>query len=128
MVTIRRFITESGRDEVGDWFEALAPKDQARFITDRLELLAASPFGQGHWHEPHYKELSEYGLGEIRTPKYGGVQYRLLGFKGPASSDFTVVAVHSKKAWKLHKSAFDAAVNRKKLILGQPELAHEWNV
>jgi len=125
--TFRRYVTNGGRDEVGDWFEGLSAKDQARFLTGRLELLRSTPKGQGIWCEPYYRDLPTYGLGEIRTPKYGGVSYRLLGFFGPSGNDFTIVSVCEKKAWKLPKQAFETANKRKKLILEQPELASEWN-
>ena len=128
MWTIRRYVSAGGRDEVGDWYEGLSEADQARFLTDRLELLRASPISDAIWTEPRFRNLKAHGLGEIKTPKYRGVSYRLLGFFGPGPSDFTVVAIHGKKAAKLTNNDFKTAKKRRQMILANPECAHAWEI
>ena len=127
MWELRTYVSASGRSEVEEWYERLSDNDRAQFRARRLEYLAqASPMG---WKDPHYHTLTgEYAneaLGQIRT-KIGGVQWRIVGFKGPGRV-FTALLVTQESGSKLPKGTAEKAKNRKLVIEKHPERAHVWD-
>lgn len=123
---LRKFVTENGRDEVGEWYSNLTA-GQRGGVRPRLDYLRQS---REHWEKNRYKSINSgagKALGEIRL-KIGGVQYRLIGFFGPADSGFTVLTVEVKKSPKLADHIWDKAQARRKRVEANKELSHEWEI
>lgn len=121
------YVHPSGRNDVQDWYDRLAPAERAKFRVARLEYLAQWPVER--WELPYFRRLHGpcAGLGEIRT-KIDRVQVRLLGFFGPRQREFTVVLRTTEKGGKFEdRDACGKAQTRRRSIDERPELAHEWN-
>ena len=80
--TFYDYVNASGENKIRSWLDGQTVKVRAKFDT-WLRNLEATPIGL--WGEPYVSQL--HGecnqLFEIK-PEVQGVQYRLLGFHGPA--------------------------------------------
>lgn len=118
------FITEGGRGVITDWYATLAVEAQVDF-DDRLRYLANS--SQHLWERPKYAPLRGYPkIGEIRC-KANRIQYRPLGFFGPAEGQFTLLIGALEKDRKfIPKDAPEQAVRRKAIILADRSRIREY--
>lgn len=93
--TIRCYVSPSGRDMVDDWNGRQSDEVQAA-VAVALEYLVQRP--RKEWRRPEFDLLSAKfrEIGEVRFKV--DKQYRILGFFGPARSDFTLLAGASKKS------------------------------
>jgi hypothetical protein len=90
----RDYVQAGGKNRVRNWCVELSTKERAKL--DRLLMMLAR---QQQWTEPHYKPLSnvQAGLGEIRWSGNQRKQLRLLGWRGPASGQYTLLLGCSHK-------------------------------
>lgn len=103
------------------WFARLSPKAQMGFSV-RLEYLRDRPVSQ--WNRPYAAPYSD-GFIEVRF-EVRNVQYRPLGFFGPARGDFTFVIPTEERGGQLRPpNALATAVTRRELILAHGGLARE---
>lgn len=96
---------------IGDWYGRQSETVQAA-LDVALEFLAQRP--REGWRRPQFDLLSGKmsGIGEIRF-KVDGKQYRVLGFFGPAPSEFTMLVGASKKQKNYNPpDALETAVRR----------------
>lgn len=121
--TFKCFISESGTDYVGDWYEDLPPKAQAKMDTI-LEHFRDTPHTE--WSSNHFFPLSGHdGIYEIKfTIK--NVVYRPLGCFAPSRGEFTFLV-----GAREHGDAFeprrapDTADERRAILLKDKERANE---
>lgn len=126
MITLRKYVSESGNDEVEAWYSGLTTKDRAKTRV-KLDYLRSSIT---NWAKPSFEHITSgpgKGLGEIKF-RYGRVRVRLLGFFGPYGDDFTVLKIEQKSSRTLPKGAWETAQKRRTRVTNQPELAHEWEI
>jgi hypothetical protein len=110
--TIRCYVSPSGRDMIDDWLGRQSDEVQAAMAV-ALEYLIQRP--RNEWRRPEFDLLSGKmrEIGEIRFKV--DKQYRILGFFGPARSDFTLLVGASKKGSNYDpKNALDTALDRMK--------------
>src|SRR5689334_15184976 len=94
--TFRSYVSPSGRDLIAKWYESQSADAQAALDTV-LEYLGQR--ARVEWRRPEFDLLSgpRYRvLGELRF-EVANVQYRPLGFFGPARAQFTILVGATKK-------------------------------
>ena len=111
-------LSESGRNPIQDWYEALPPEARAEFDTT-LQYLA----NMKEWRRPefdwlHGKRFS--GIGEIRF-KAGRIQYRPLGCVGTERSQFVSLLGCFKKGKNYTpRDSLNTAARRRDLFRANP--------
>jgi Phage derived protein Gp49-like (DUF891) len=111
MWTFYDFREERGVNTIRRWLNGLPPKAAAKINTRLLYMMARSV-----WPEQYVSFLVGWpGLVEIRVV-HGGVQYRPLGFYGPARWEFTIVLGAVEKGSIPTRDLETADVNRKLVI------------
>jgi hypothetical protein len=91
MVTFRCYISSTGDDEIGAWYESQSANVRGA-IYAVVEALRARPVDR--WRRKPYAELKNRicaGLGEVRVEEPKGVHHRILGFFDPTRSAFTLL-------------------------------------
>ncbi len=112
--TIRCYVSPSGRDMFDDWHGRQSDEVQAA-VAVALEYLVQRP--RKEWRRPAFDLLSGKmrDIGEIRFKV--DKQYRILGFFGPARSDFTLLIGASKKGNNYDpRNAVETALERMKQV------------
>lgn len=124
--TLRCYISASGRDMIDDWYSRQSEDVQGAFDV-ALEYLAQR--SRGEWRRPEFDLLSGKMrvLGEIRFRV--DKQYRILGFFGPAQSEFTMLIGASKKG-KIYDphNALETALARRVEILADGRKCRVWDL
>ena len=118
--TFRCYVGSSGRDMIAVWYRRQPAAVQAAFDT-LLEYLVQRE--RHEWVRPEFDQLGgRYrDLGELRF-KVGNVQYRPLGFFGPARGEFTILAGASKKGSVYDpRDALETARKRRLEVLKDPD-------
>ncbi len=108
--TIRCYVSPNGRDMIDDWTSRQSDEVQAA-VAVALEYLVQRT--RKEWRRPEFDLLSGKmrEIGEIRFKV--DKQYRILGFFGPARSDFTLLIGASKKSNNYDpRNALDTALDR----------------
>lgn len=118
--TFRCYVAPSGRDMIDKWYRAQSLEAQAAFDAVR-EYLAQRT--RDEWRRPEFDLLSGAKfrvLGELRF-EVANVQYRPLGFFGPARAEFTLLVGATKKG-KVYdpRNAMDTALRRRTEVLKNP--------
>lgn len=124
---LRKFVTQSGRDYVAKWYDGLSDTGQENCDTRLRHLAGCTQNWRVYYEAVGFKNIASKGLGEIKV-KIDRVGYRLIGFSGPDSGDFTVLLVTDKKSRTLRDSIWDTAQKRRKLVENNKDLAHEWDI
>jgi len=112
--TIRCYVSPNGRDMIDDWNGRQSDEVQAA-VAVALEYLVQRP--RKEWRRPEFDLLSGKmrEIGEIRFKV--DKHYRMLGFFGPARSDFTLLVGASKKGNNYDpRNALETAVDRMKEV------------
>jgi hypothetical protein len=124
--TLKGFVTESGRDEVLDWYRALPANARAKFKSIMQRLV-----DQPHefWSPPVVKPLTGFaGIYEIRF-RSKDVVYRPLGFFGPEQNEFTFLKPATERDDDFDpKNAPQIALERKNIIMSDEERARVYRV
>lgn len=112
--TFKKYISSSGQDPIGDWYQELPPKAAARFDVI-LGFLRDNPNTQ--WPSEWFSPLTGYtGIFEIRF-NVNNVLYRPLGYFGPTAKVYTLLVPAREQGDKfVPKNAPILAVERKRLI------------
>jgi hypothetical protein len=121
----RTYRAASGRDEAALWYAGLPPASRAR-VYRRLWQLRQWPIEQ--WKLPYFRMLHEEcsGLGEVRL-KLDRVQWRPIGFFGPARLEFTFLLIAQEKGSKFNpREACAIGQERRRAVTQEPERSHEW--
>jgi hypothetical protein len=85
-----RWYIDGSDDPWRSWYDAQDKRVQAKHDV-AMRFLEG-----GNWRTPHFRSLTNYdGLGEIKIS--ARVEHRLIGYRGPAGFDFTVLM------WCTHK-------------------------
>ncbi|MEY9886351.1 type II toxin-antitoxin system RelE/ParE family toxin [Bradyrhizobium sp. USDA 329] len=108
--TFRCYVSASGRDMFKDWYDDQSEQVQAA-VDVALEFLAQRP--RHDWRRPEFDLLSGKmrEVGEIRFKV--DKQYRILGFFGPNTSEFTMLIGASKKGSNYDpRNALETALDR----------------
>lgn len=127
---LRKFVTQSGRDYVAKWYDGLSDDGQEKCDTKLRYLAGCTQNWRVYDEAVGFKYIASgpgKGLGEIKV-KIDRVRYRLIGFAGPYSGDFTVLLVTNKKSWTLRDGIWKTATDRRKLVEKNKDLAHEWDI
>ena len=106
-------------DVIGDWYACQTGAVQAA-VDVVLEYLFQRP--RGEWRRPEFDLLSGRmrEIGEIRFKV--DKQYRILGFFGPGTSEFTLLIAASKKGNNYcPKDARETALKR------MAQVKNDWN-
>src|SRR5690349_1920016 len=112
MWTFRCYISKAGTDEIRAWYELQEPDVRADFLAV-IEVLRVIP--EPYWRKPDYCRLQGVpckGLGELRL-KVNGVHYRIFGYFGPGSTDFTLLVPIKKSDDPAYKRACPLAQARR---------------
>ncbi|HET9803891.1 MAG TPA: type II toxin-antitoxin system RelE/ParE family toxin, partial [Candidatus Acidoferrum sp.] len=109
------YVSPVGKDMIADWYGR--QRDEVQGALDvALEYLNQRT--RNEWRRPEFDLLSGKmkGIGEIRFKV--DKQYRILGFFGPSTSDFTLLIGASKKG-KIYdpRNALDTALERRAHVL-----------
>lgn len=110
--TLKAYVSQQGTDYIGNWFNGLTPKAQAR-----LSAILSNLVNLKIWKYPPYKKLTDCeGLGEI-VMEVQNVQYRLIGMWGPAKHEFTFLigCTHKEDDYD-PRDCLMTAVKRKRYI------------
>jgi hypothetical protein len=114
--TFRTYVSPAGRDQIEKWYRSQSADVQAAFDTV-LEYLEQRE--RDEWRRPDFDKLSQRykELAELRF-EVSNVQYRPLGFFGPARAEFTIL-VPAKKKGKVYdpRDALETALKRRKEVL-----------
>ncbi len=117
--TFRCYVSPSGRDMIERWYAAQSAEAQVAFDTV-LEFLRQRR--RDEWRRPEFDRMSgRYRvLSELRF-EVANVQYRPLGFFGPARAEFTILVGATKKR-KVYdpRNALETALGRRLEVLGNP--------
>jgi hypothetical protein len=116
--TFRTYISDSGRNEVDEWYQTLALADRAKVFI-RLQHLRDTP--QSGW-SPTYKAYTDFaGMGRIRVARY-----RMIGFFGPVAGAFTFVHAFMKKKPTIPTNIRAMCITRRAEIYANGDRCHEW--
>lgn len=109
--TFLEFVTTGNRGVITEWYGGLAAEAQQDF-DDLLRYLAVTPYRL--WERPKYATISGFaGLGKLRF-KANKIQYRPIGFFGPATGQFTLLIGAEERGNKwVPRDAPDQALRRK---------------
>jgi len=108
----RDYLNVRGENEVLRWTNSLPQKAQAKIDTIILLLR-----GFEVWPEQYVSAVRGCpGIFELKV-KWGGIQYRPLGFYGPGRREFTLLLGAIEKGGKLPPNACDTASQRKRIVL-----------
>ncbi len=124
--TFKCYISENGRDLIGDWYSSeLSPKAKAKFDT-LLEHFRDTPHTK--WGSSYLRPLTGYeGIFEICFQVLN-VVYRPLGFFGADRYEFTFLIGAREHGDRFEpKTAPDTAQERMGDVLINKERAHECN-
>ena len=117
----RCFLSVSGRDLIGEWVHALPQKAQLK-LQIILQHLRDSPVDD--WVRPFFAPL-EQGIFEVRF-KSRNVLFRLLGFFGPRSGDFTFLVGAREHGDRLEpRNSLETAQQRRQIVLAEDRRSHE---
>jgi hypothetical protein len=114
-----------GKDDAAQWYASLSEENRAK-VHRRLSQLRQWPI-QG-WKHPYFHALHGEcaGLGEMRI-KLDRVQWRPIGFFGPARSEFTILLIAKEKGGRFApRDACSIAQKRKVEVTQNPDSSHEW--
>lgn len=117
--TFRSYVTAAGNDRVARWYRSQSAGAQAAFDAVREYLEVRE---RDDWRRPDFDKLSgRYKeLGELRF-EVANVQYRPLGFFGPAKAEFTILVGATKKGNIYDPpDALETALKRRKEVLQNP--------
>ena len=120
--TLRCYVSPSGRDMIDDWYNRQSEAVQGA-VDVTLEYLSQRP--RDEWRRPEFDLLSGKmrAIGEIRFKV--DKQYRILGFFGPARSDFTMLIGASKKGQNYDpQGTMETALDRMAQIIGDGRRCH----
>src|ERR1022692_4432665 len=111
MWTFYNFLEERGVNPLRQWLDSLPDKARAK-INTRILFLMAQPI----WPEQYVSALTGWPeLVELRVV-HANVQYRPLGFYGPARREFTLVLGAVEKGSLPIRDLETADANRKLII------------
>ncbi len=121
--TFKCYISEFGVDYVGEWYENLPPKAQAKLDTI-LEHFRDTPHTE--WSSNHFFPLTGHeGIYEIRF-RISKVLYRPLGCFGPNRGEFTFLVGAREHGDDFEpRRAPETADERRITLSRQKERAHE---
>lgn len=111
--------TDRGANPIAEWLRdrsAVPVKAKAKIDRNLLQL-AVTPF----WSRPLASNLDGYpGIVEIRV-RYMNIQYRILGFRGPADRQFTLLVPAVEQGDEfIPRNAPEIAGHRMKLVQDDP--------
>jgi len=117
-----------GREsELEKWYDRLTPKQRLKVRANRLEYLVKLP--RAEWRPPYFEYMTSgpcKGLSEIKI-KVERNHFRLLGFFGPDSGEFTIVSFLEKKSRTLSKQDCETVKSRVKHVTQTTGSTHEWD-
>jgi Phage derived protein Gp49-like (DUF891) len=128
MVAFRCYISEDGVDQIRLWFDGQADDVQAALLAV-LEIMEAT--SRKRWAESYFKALEKRkaadceGLDEL-VLVIDGVHYRIFGFSGPGTDDFTMLLPLKKKEDPTYKVSCPEAQKRKEEVLNDWGRTCEW--
>jgi hypothetical protein len=113
------------RDDAAQWYAALPPKSRAK-VYRRLSQLRQWP--RDKWGIPFFRMLHGEcrGLGEVRI-KLDRIQWRPIGFFGPAELEFTILLIAHEKGGKfVPRDTCSIGQTRMAEVTQSPDRTHEW--
>lgn len=125
MIVLRAFtLDDCNQDVVSLWYQQHGNRPKVRAKLDSRMVYLRQQRREGWVREP-YDTLRD-GIGEVRF-KAERVLYRPLGFFGPAREEFTFLLFATKTKDFIPPNAIDIAVERRKVVIRNPERAVRLN-
>ncbi len=112
--------------ELHAWYQGLNPRDQSRVdsVLDHLRQNPKERWADTRWFSPLAGPCA--GLDELRF-KFNNIQYRPIGFFGPARAEFTFVFFGVEKGGRwVNGETCRAALANKDRAITNPHLCQEW--
>jgi hypothetical protein len=120
MIVLKAFLLDDGEDIVTRWYGRYERRPKVRAALDARMTYLRQQNRDGWVREP-YDTLRD-GVGEVRF-KAETVCHRPLGFFGPGRNEFTFLFFATKTNVFDPPNAIDIAVERKDLVIIQPNRA-----
>jgi hypothetical protein len=130
VTTFRCYISGEGVDQIGIWYAAQSDALQADLLAV-IATLEASP-NRTRWPKNCFKELGNRkgsqceGLVELILKDEDGTHYRIFGFAGPGTDDFTMLLPLRKNDDPTYKRSCEEAHRRKAEVVNDWTRAREW--
>ena len=119
MILLKSFVLQ-GTSVVDAWYADADPEARAN-LDARMKYLVQQPVAE--WKRPMYAPLTKSkGVGEVRF-KVRRVQYRPLGFFGPARMEFTFLMFSTHREHYEPRNAIAEAITRMGLVNADYKLA-----
>jgi hypothetical protein len=118
---LRAYLLDDNADVISVWYDQYAgqPKVRAKLDMRMLHLRPRRRDERDGWNRPYYDTL-ERGVGEVRF-EIGNIQYRPIGFFGPAREEFTFLLFAIEQSDRLQpRNAIDEAVRRRGVVQSDP--------
>jgi hypothetical protein len=121
----RTYRRASGRDDVREWYDALAAPSRA-VVLNVLQYLRVQE--RQNWARPDFGPLHGKcaSMGELRF-KFGGVQNRLIGYFGPNRMNFTILLPLTKRGRTFDPRDWEnTALRRRAEVEADPGCSDVW--